>query len=165
MDGDLVGHRPGGRTAASVPTASAARRSNSLTVGSSRYTSSPTSASRAASRIASEGVVTVSDRRSMVSPSICIRCRRFGGRPEIGRARGRFVRFRHEARALAPVAVEGGFRVRSLLNRRGRSAAWYGKPRPTTQPTPPRRTTPSSARSTLERGREAPPACSGGTNR
>src|SRR3990170_2882930 len=62
---------------ASLPTASAARRSRRLTVGSSEKTSSPTSASNMAWRMAGVGRVMVSLRRSMVFTvrSFC-RCRR-----------------------------------------------------------------------------------------
>jgi hypothetical protein len=51
-------------SAASFPRRSAASSSSRLTVGSSRYTSSPTGARAIAMRISGVGVVTVSDRRS-----------------------------------------------------------------------------------------------------
>src|SRR5947207_3849719 len=53
-------------TAASLPTISAERRSSRLTVGSSPYWSSPTSASAIARRIAGVGTVKVSLRSSIV---------------------------------------------------------------------------------------------------
>ncbi len=49
---------------ASMPVISAARSSSRFTVGSSPYQSSPTSASAIARRIAADGLVTVSERRS-----------------------------------------------------------------------------------------------------
>src|SRR5438132_11912953 len=52
-------------SAASVPVTSAARSWRRCTVGSSPYQSSPTSASAMARRMASVGLVTVSERRSM----------------------------------------------------------------------------------------------------
>src|SRR5262249_10446096 len=52
-------------TASSWPSSSAPRRSSSRTVGSSRSCSSPTSAAAIASRIAREGFVCVSERRSI----------------------------------------------------------------------------------------------------
>src|SRR6516164_1108983 len=55
----------GTNNAASRPKISAARRSSRLILGSSPYTSSPTSASNMARRISGEGLVTVSLRRSM----------------------------------------------------------------------------------------------------
>ena len=55
----------GTNSAASRPKTSAARACSRLTVGSSRNTSSPTSASAMARRIAAEGRVTVSERRSI----------------------------------------------------------------------------------------------------
>ena len=66
-EGDEVGHRPARRrrAPASLPSSSAARSSRALTVGSSPNTSSPTSAAAIARRIASVGVVTVSERRSI----------------------------------------------------------------------------------------------------
>ena len=54
----------GTKTAASIPMSSAARSCSRFTVGSSPYQSSPTSAVAIARRIASEGWVTVSERRS-----------------------------------------------------------------------------------------------------
>src|SRR6266540_6680168 len=54
----------GRNAAASLPTASAHRSWRRFTVGSSPYQSSPTSASAIARRIAAEGAVTVSERRS-----------------------------------------------------------------------------------------------------
>ena len=54
----------GTNSAASLPKISAASCSNRLTVGSSLYTSSPTSASAMARRISGVGRVTVSLRRS-----------------------------------------------------------------------------------------------------
>ncbi len=54
----------GTKSAASFPVTSAARSWRRLTVGSSPNQSSPTSASAIARRIAGDGVVTVSDRRS-----------------------------------------------------------------------------------------------------
>ena len=51
---------------ASAPSSSADRSSSALTVGSSPKTSSPTSASAIARRMAGEGSVTVSDRRSIM---------------------------------------------------------------------------------------------------
>src|SRR5712692_7717739 len=59
----------GTNSAASFPKISAARSSNRLTVGSSPYTSSPTSASAIARRISAVGRVTVSLRRS-TTPSM-----------------------------------------------------------------------------------------------
>src|SRR5919109_5678177 len=56
------------RTASSVPSSSAARSSSARTVGSSPNTSSPTSAAAIAARIAGEGWVTVSERRSIIGP-------------------------------------------------------------------------------------------------
>src|SRR6266702_3140845 len=53
-------HPVGTNSAASFPKISAARRSKRLTVGSSPYTSSPTSASAMARRISAVGRVTVS---------------------------------------------------------------------------------------------------------
>ena len=47
-----------------MPVSSAARSWSRLTVGSSPYQASPTSAAAIAARIASEGVETVSERRS-----------------------------------------------------------------------------------------------------
>ena len=55
-------------SAASLPSSSAARSSRALTVGSSPKTSSPSSASYMALRIAGVGCVTVSLRRSTISP-------------------------------------------------------------------------------------------------
>ena len=55
----------GTNSAASMPSSSAARRSRRSTVGSSPYTSSPTSASAMARRISGVGRVTVSERRSI----------------------------------------------------------------------------------------------------
>jgi hypothetical protein len=54
-------------SAASLPSRSAASASSALTVGSSPYTSSPTSARAIASRISGVGQLTVSLRRSMQS--------------------------------------------------------------------------------------------------
>src|SRR3954453_10496490 len=54
-------------TAASWPSSAAVRRSSSVTVGSSNHCSSPTSARAIASRIAADGRVIVSDRRSIIS--------------------------------------------------------------------------------------------------
>src|SRR5947199_5345052 len=54
----------GTNSAASFPRISAARSSRRFTVGSSPYTSSPTSASAMARRISGVGLVTVSERRS-----------------------------------------------------------------------------------------------------
>src|SRR6185312_5175444 len=54
----------GTNRAASLPIMAAARCSSLFTVGSSPYTSSPTSASAIAARIAAEGRVTVSLRKS-----------------------------------------------------------------------------------------------------
>src|SRR4051794_1195474 len=59
----------GTNTAASFPTVAAYRASRRLTVGSSPYPSSPTSASAIAFPMASEGRVTVSLRRSIICPS------------------------------------------------------------------------------------------------
>src|SRR5205085_2766592 len=55
----------GTNSAASLPVISAARSWRRFTVGSSPYQSSPTSAEAIARRIASEGLVTVSERRSI----------------------------------------------------------------------------------------------------
>src|SRR5690349_15625422 len=55
----------GTNTAASLPSNSATRSSRRLTVGSSRKTSSPTSAACMAARMAAVGFVTVSLRRSI----------------------------------------------------------------------------------------------------
>src|SRR5256885_10819154 len=57
----------GTNRAAGLPMISAARSSRRFTVGSSRYTSSPTSASNMACRIAGVGLVTVSLRRSIIA--------------------------------------------------------------------------------------------------
>ena len=57
----------GVNSAASWPNSPATRSSSARTVGSSPYTSSPTSADAIARRIASVGRVTVSLRRSMRS--------------------------------------------------------------------------------------------------
>ena len=54
----------GTNTAASLPTAAAARSSSAITVGSSPQTSSPTSAVAITRRIASVGRVKVSERNS-----------------------------------------------------------------------------------------------------
>jgi hypothetical protein len=59
----------GTKIAASRPKTSAARASNLFTVGSSPYTSSPTSAAAIVARIAAVGFVTVSLRRS-INPSV-----------------------------------------------------------------------------------------------
>ena len=57
---------PEGRnTAASLPSSAATRSCNALVVGSSAFCSSPTSASAMALRIAGEGRVAVSLKRSM----------------------------------------------------------------------------------------------------
>ena len=56
----------GTKTAASLPTRSAKVCSRRLTVGSSPEPSSPTSASAIARRIAADGLVTVSERRSTI---------------------------------------------------------------------------------------------------
>ena len=53
------------KSPASWPKSAATFASRAFTVGSSAYTSSPTSASAIACRIAAEGLVTVSDRRSI----------------------------------------------------------------------------------------------------
>src|SRR2546427_52199 len=76
-------HPVGTNSAASLPKISAARFSSRLTVGSSPYTSSPTSASAMARRIAAVGRVTVSDRRS-TKPSGIRRAYRQGGVPRPG---------------------------------------------------------------------------------
>ena len=55
----------GTNSAASLPSSSAVRASRAFTVGSSPKTSSPTSASAIARRIAGVGFVTVSDRKSI----------------------------------------------------------------------------------------------------
>src|SRR5262249_60419047 len=55
----------GTKTASSWPSSSATRRSSTLTVGSSRRCSSPTSAFAIASRIPGDGCVFVSERRSI----------------------------------------------------------------------------------------------------
>src|SRR5438270_10992582 len=63
----------GAQSAASLPSRSATRSCRRLTVGSSPYTSSPTSAVAMAARIGSVGRVTVSLRRSMIigySPAV-----------------------------------------------------------------------------------------------
>src|SRR5262245_30950148 len=57
----------GTNSARSLPSRSATRVSSALTVGSSPYTSSPTSALAIASRMPRDGRVTVSDRRSRTS--------------------------------------------------------------------------------------------------
>src|SRR5438132_815573 len=57
----------GTHTAASLPSSAATRSCSVLTVGSSPYTSSPTSAAAIAARIPAVGRVTVSDRRSTIS--------------------------------------------------------------------------------------------------
>src|SRR5688572_11103577 len=56
----------GTKSPASRPNSNAARACSMLTVGSSRNTSSPTSASAIARRMAAEGRVTVSERKSIV---------------------------------------------------------------------------------------------------
>src|SRR5919201_4512022 len=53
----------GVNSAASCPNSAATSACNALTVGSSPYTSSPTSAAAIAARMAGVGLVTVSDRR------------------------------------------------------------------------------------------------------
>src|SRR3954454_12197634 len=64
----------GGRyTASSWPRSSAARRSSSSTVGSSRFCSSPTSALAMAERISWEGCVAVSERRSIIGENLATR--------------------------------------------------------------------------------------------
>src|ERR1700693_1041312 len=55
----------GRNNAASWPSSSAIRRCSSLTDGSSRYCSSPTSAAAIAANISGEGFVSVSERRSI----------------------------------------------------------------------------------------------------
>src|SRR5260370_42106493 len=55
----------GRKAAAALPVSSAARSCSRLTVGSSPYQSSPTSASAMARRMACDGLLTVSERRSM----------------------------------------------------------------------------------------------------
>ena len=55
------------KSPASLPSSSAARSSRAMTVGSSPKTSSPTSAAAIARRISAVGLVTVSDRRSIMS--------------------------------------------------------------------------------------------------
>src|SRR5580700_2338774 len=62
-------HPVGTNKAASFPKISAARFSNRFTVGSSPYTSSPTSASAIARRISTVGRVTVSLRKSTIFSS------------------------------------------------------------------------------------------------
>src|SRR5580704_1743777 len=62
-------HPVGTNKAASFPKISAARRSSRLTVGSSPYTSSPTTASAIARRISAVGRVTVSLRKSTIFSS------------------------------------------------------------------------------------------------
>ena len=59
----------GMNSAASCPNSPATRSSSAATVGSSPYTSSPTSAAAIAARIASVGLVRVSERRSITGPS------------------------------------------------------------------------------------------------
>src|SRR5688572_11687654 len=59
---------------ASLPTTSAQRSWSRFTVGSSSYQSSPTSASAIARRIASEGFVTVSERRSTRKELMAAEC-------------------------------------------------------------------------------------------
>ena len=54
-------------TAASCPSSAAPRSSRAMTVGSSRRCSSPTSASAIAARIAGDGLVCVSERRSITN--------------------------------------------------------------------------------------------------
>src|SRR3954447_22537989 len=60
-------------TASSWPRSSAARRSSSSTVGSSRFCSSPTSALAMAARISWEGCVAVSERRSIIVENLATR--------------------------------------------------------------------------------------------
>ena len=55
----------GRKTASSCPSSAAARVSSSLTVGSSRFCSSPTAAAAIAARMPSLGRVAVSERRSI----------------------------------------------------------------------------------------------------
>src|SRR5512139_1713349 len=62
------------KRAASVLSISAARDWSRLTVGSSPYTSSPTSAWAMTSRMAGVGLVTVSLRRSMILVGSAIGC-------------------------------------------------------------------------------------------
>jgi hypothetical protein len=62
----------GTSSAASVPSRSATRSCSARTVGSSPYTSSPTSASAMARRIPAVGRVTVSERRSIAGASDAI---------------------------------------------------------------------------------------------
>ena len=54
-------------TASGWPTNAAAASSSALTVGSSRFCSSPTAAATIASRIAGDGIVWVSERRSIIA--------------------------------------------------------------------------------------------------
>src|SRR5205823_747853 len=60
----------GTKSASSCPSSSAARRCSSLTVGSSRSCSSPTSAAAIAASIAGVGFVAVSERRSITAGSL-----------------------------------------------------------------------------------------------
>ena len=62
----------GRKSAASCPSSSAARRCSSLTVGSSRSCSSPTSARAIAARMASVGFVAVSERRSITAGTLAV---------------------------------------------------------------------------------------------
>src|SRR5437879_6924076 len=62
----------GTNSAAGLPAISAARSSKRLTVGSSRYTSSPTSASAMARRMDGVGRVTVSLRKSTTGALIVV---------------------------------------------------------------------------------------------
>ena len=57
----------GTNTASSCPSSAAPRSSSAMTVGSSRFCSSPTTASAIAARMAAVGWVTVSERRSITA--------------------------------------------------------------------------------------------------
>src|SRR5581483_2044333 len=78
----------GTKSAAGLPSSAAIRSSRRLTLGSSPYWSSPTGASAIALRIAGDGKVTVSERRSMRSigaPPLFDALRGVGGDPPVGR--------------------------------------------------------------------------------
>ena len=60
----------GRKSARSCPSSSAARRWSSLTVGSSCACSSPTSAAAIAASISGDGIVAVSERRSITASSL-----------------------------------------------------------------------------------------------
>ena len=110
----------GTKSAASFPSISAARSCRRLTVGSSPYTSSPTSASAIARRIEGVGLVTVSLRRSI---NLISAFRRKPQRPRsrAGRRRVLSAARRRPARSARPRRSARGLR-RSRRARRNGSA-------------------------------------------